>query len=156
MIANKFIDDLANELSNLFKDFEYKFEGNGTRKMQVFKHNLPVSNDEDSPQPFPYLLIRLPDGEISISSNIVKAMIIIGIYDPSKDMQGTQDVLSAIELIRQNFSRTPMLNKQYPVIFSDKYPFRWSIPDEDVYPYFYGGIEMYFKLPQTEREDRYC
>lgn len=156
MIANKLMDALANELSNLFKDFEYKFEGEGIRKMQVFKHNLPVSKEEDSPEPFPFLLIRLPEGEIMLGSNIVKVMIIIGIYDPNENMQGTQDVLSAIELIRQDFGRTTTLNGKYSLIYSDKYPIRWSIPDEDTYPYFYGGMELYFRLPRTEREDRYC
>ncbi|MGN1130966.1 MAG: hypothetical protein ACI4Q8_06385, partial [Ruminococcus sp.] len=86
-------------------------------------------------------------------SNTVVVRLIIATYDDDKNNQGNFDVLNAIEEIRQHYTKYPILNKRFVAKIDDRNSFEWSLPDEDTYPYYFGGIQLNFEVSHCDRED---
>lgn len=155
--VNSLMDAMKDELTKLFKEFRFKNEAGDDVGFTIFKHDLPIPEGEDDPQPFPYIVVRAPDGGSTSpeSEETARIILVFGIYDDTADNQGNQDVLIAIERVRERFEKNPLLNGKYRKLCSDKYPFRWTIDEEAPFPYFFGGVEMTFAIPHYELEDKY-
>lgn len=156
MTLNNLIDDLKKDLENLFAGSKYKSAIGDYKSFDIYKGNLPISNSEEEPEPMPYIIVQLVNGKVNINSNSVAVRLILAIYDDSYDNQGYSDILNAIETIRQHYTQHPILNNRYYAKIDDKNSFDWSLPDEDVYPYYFGGVQFNFEVAHCEREDEFC
>ena len=147
------IDDLEKDLKMLFKNTNLKSPAGEYKPFAIYKGTLPISDSEESPEPMPYILVQLVNGDVGLSNNKVAVRFIIAIYDRSYDNQGYCDILNAIESIRQHYTKHPILNNRYVAKIDDKNSFEWSLPDEDTYPYYFGGIQLNFEVAHCNRED---
>lgn len=153
MIPIALQDALSRELKKLFSNETYLNQSNTYEGIKVFSQDLPAeSNREDEENdPFPYIINRLVDGNVTDESSAheVKLILIIGIYDQAQNKQGYRDVLHIIQTIYERFGKENVLDKRYVA----KMPFKWTLQEEDSHPYYFGGIEMSFDIPAIRREN---
>ena len=84
-------------------------------------------------------------------------IVVVGVYDDATDRSGYKGVMIALERIMERFSVRPLLAGKFTAVQLDNNNmFRWSLQDEDTYPYYYGAIEMAFEMMGTIREDKYA
>ncbi len=172
MVATFLQDELAEELRKIFKGFSLKSPDGGMDKIHVFRQLLPMPepagqeeippellenglvNGITSPDPYPYIIVRIDDGEIenASSAQMVNINLLIGIYEPDYDKQGHKDVLNIIAKIYERFAKVPVLNGKYTI----QYPVTWALQEEESYPYYFGGMGMAFEIASIVREDRYA
>ena len=149
MNARLFQDALVADMEELFKDRLYKTPGGETAPVSVFAQNLPKRKSEDDEDPFPYIIVRLAEGDIEnqTAAHKINVILLVGIFDDDLANQGHRQVLEMLELIQLRFEETPLLAKYYTI--ND--PFEWALQDEESYPYFFGAAKMNFNLPAPRR-----
>lgn len=147
------IEAIKTDLDNLFQESKFKTSMGEYKSFEIYKGSLPIPDSAESPEPMPYIIVQLVNGEIGLSSNTVAVRLIIATYDDDKNNQGNFDVLNAIEKIRQHYTKYPILNKRFVAKIDDRNSFEWSLPDEDTYPYYFGGIQLNFEVSHCDRED---
>lgn len=140
-------DALVADLTELLKDRRYKKPDGSASAPAVFAQSLPkqLTDAETESDPFPYLIVRIDSGMIETQTDPYKVslLLLLGIYDDDKQNQGHRAVLELIEVIQQHYEEHTDLKGQF--VFTD--PFNWALQDEDSFPYFFGGIEITFKVP---------
>ena len=171
MVAAVLQDDLAAEFEKVLKDFRLKAPQGNSSNIKIFLQNLPMpeplmqgdipvealenglADQLTAPDPYPYIIVRIEDGEIKDedSAQTVNIYLIIGIYEPDYDKQGHKDVLNIIAKLYERFGKNPVLNGKYTI----QYPVSWAIQDEESYPFYFGGMNLAFEIAAMRREDEY-
>lgn len=125
MVAAVLQDDLAAEFEKVLKDFRLKDPQGNSSKINIFLQNLPMpeplmqgdipvealenglADQLTAPDPYPYIIVRIEDGEIKDedSAQTVNIYLIIGIYEPDYDKQGHKDVLNIIAKLYERFGK---------------------------------------------------
>lgn len=147
-------DALVEELKRLFADSTYLNAQQELAGLNIYAQNLPVKDEEGDRDHFPFILVRM--GEITDQGNEVQSscnmLLSVGIVDESLDMQGERTIQNIIQRIRQRFVAHPILNRMFELDF----PLTSSLFDEeDLSPYFFGYVNMTWKIPAITREDVY-
>lgn len=144
-------DLVYNEFSELFKDYTLRAaDGNTTTAIKVYKQDLPIpESDDDSEETPPFLIVRISDGEQSdwAESHTVNVAVIICVWDDARERQGARDVLSIITRIHQKMMKHPTLNGAFEM------PFKWTLNDEDTFPYYYGACQFTMTASAVRREN---
>lgn len=122
--------------------------------LNIYPQNLPAKKGQKDSDHFPYLLVRVMDGEEQEKDygevdNTCKIGFIIGVLDDNDNYQGYKDVMNVIEKIKQRLFTKKIYNSVFEII----YPFKWVIHDEDTYPYYFGGIESNWEMPIINMDD---
>ncbi len=73
----------------------------------------------------------------------VRALIVVGIYDPEDSNQGYKDTMTVIQKLYENFLRKPNLDNRYNL----KFPVKWDYSEEDSDPYYFAWIDSYWEIP---------
>lgn len=172
MIASFLQDDLIEELKRIFKDFVLINKSGEKSALKVYpqviaipqsknQKDLPIeqlenglADDKTEDEPFPYILVRISDGEIAdeSSAQTVNTILIIGVYEESHDNSGHKDVMNIIQKIYERFAKKPNLANKYTLL----YPIEWTLQDEESYPYFFGGMSLKWETAKIIREDRFA
>ena len=149
MNARLFQDALVADIENLFKNRLYKDPDGKAAPVSVFAQNLPKRESEDDEDPFPYIIVRLLDGDIEnqTAAHKVNVILLVGIFDDDLANQGHRQVLEMLELMQLRFEEEPLLADHYTI--ND--PFEWALQDEESYPYFFGAAKANFNLPAPRR-----
>lgn len=150
ILQDGLIDDLKEQL-NCFLLKNVKGE---QVNLNIYPQNLPAKKGQKDSDHFPYVLIRVMDGEIQEKQDgdlddTCKIAFIMGVYDDSDNYQGYKDVINVIDKIKQRLLSKRFYNNQFELI----YPFKFLVHDEDTYPYYFGGIETIWKMPQVILQD---
>ena len=144
-------DALVADLTELFKDRRYKKPDGSSAAMSVFSQALPKQQTEDETEidPFPYAIVRIDSGLIETQTDPYKVslLILFGAFDDDPNNQGHRTILEMIELVQQHYEEHPDLAGQF--VFTD--PCNWALQEEESFPYFFGGIEITFKVPAPRR-----
>lgn len=147
---------LADELRILLSDYKLKGENDEMKSMSVFEDMVPhPSSEDDEFSFFPYTIVRAQSGkavEESEEESTAKFLILIGVYDSEEKYPLNRDVLMLIQRIIERFSKNYILGGFY----QRKGEIEWTISDEDVYPYCFGGLEINFTIPKIYKEDEFC
>jgi len=157
MVPLQFQDDLKEELEKVLDHLAFESpvskDKNGC-KIKIFKQMLPYKYTDEEEDPYPYIIVRLQNGEMEKpdGAHKVKVLIIIGIYERNKENQGHQHVLNIIQDIIQRFTVDPMLKNHY---FAEP-RIDWALSDSNSYPYFFGAMEMTFCTPTFRRESEFA
>lgn len=134
------------ELEEALVNVRLETKENATKKPKVELGYLePLKVDDDEKNDFPYVLIRYINGEDREEENEIQIKLIIGVH--SQDSKGWVDILHIIEVIKQH-----LLKKKVFEYYVLEHPIKSSIPEEQAYPYFYGFLELKFKIPRIELE----
>ena len=134
------------ELEEALVNVRLETKENATKKPKVELGYLePLKVDDDEKNDFPYVLIRYMNGEEDEQDNEIQLKLIVGIH--SKDAKGWIDILHIIEVVKQHILKKRVFD--YCLL---EYPLKASIPEEQPYPYFYGFLDLNFKIPKMEIE----
>lgn len=162
MTASELQDDLIKALNLLFKDTRFMTPLLGDDGHQVlsnpniFGQSLPIRESDEQDDPFPYIIVRIDSGDMKGENpQHVKIRILIGIYDDGYDINGHKDVLNIIQKIYEQFAKNPVLEHKYVMKDDPQNPFIWALQDEDIYPYYYGAIEMTWETRAIRRESEF-
>ncbi|MGE6379551.1 hypothetical protein [Peribacillus muralis] len=133
-----------------FSNRTFKSPNNQDVPLNIFEQHLPQKKKEDLSL-YPYVIIQLNEGtQISDSSSEeIRIMFIIGIFDHDNFNQGYREVTRIINRITTNLIENPIVKKKFEM----NYPLKWSIYEEDVAPYFFGGIETTWAVSTFSRQD---
>ena len=145
-------DELVEELKRLFQNFLYKSPSGENVPINVFWQNIPINENDDDDDPIPYIIVRLNGGKddgTRDSSNVVKLVIVIGIWNDSLDNQGYRDVSNIIQKIYERFQTKPNLNGK--AVFDGE--FNWMLQEDNYYPYSFGACSLTFNIAAIRRED---
>lgn len=172
MVAALLQDDLAEELKEILKEFRLKNPQGQLSEVNIFQQNLPIPESlvrEDIPEemlenglaeditaedPYPYIVVKIEDGEIKdeSSAQTVNTILQIGVFEDAFKKQGHKDVLNIISDIYERFAKRPVLNGRYTV----QYPVLWTLQEEESYPYYYGGLYLSWEVAAVRREDKFA
>ena len=149
-------DELVEEMKELFKDYLYRPASSKERvPLQVFPQHIPINETDDEEDPVPYLIVRLSSGDddgTRDSNNIVKLVIIAGIYDDNLNAQGHRDVMNIIQKIYDRFHKNPNLHDK--AAYTGE--FHWAAQEDNYYPFYFGACSIAFNIAAIRREDEYA
>ena len=168
MVATFLQEDLVEELKKILQGFRLKNPYGESCEINIFSQNLPVPEsleqtdipieqlenglieDITMKEPYPYIIVRIEDGEIKdeSSAQIVSVLLLIGIYDNAYEKQGYKDVLNIIQKIYERFAKMPVLNGKYTI----QYPIVWTLQEEETYPFYFGGMNLDWEVAAVRRE----
>lgn len=174
MVAAFLQSELADELRKILVDFRLKNPKGKSSTINIFEQHLPMPEAEQTdwetiqpellenglidqqtkPDPYPYIIVRIDDGEIKDenSAQMVSLTLIIGAYEPEYMKQGHKDILNVIAKIYERFAKMPVLNGKYTI----QYPILWGLQEEESYPFYFGGMSLTFEIAAVRREDPYA
>lgn len=146
-------DELCKELEAIFSNQKFKTPM-GEKNIKAYKQYLPLNGEdeerEDNEELHPYIVVRVVDGNSEISKSECNILLIIGIYDNDRKMQGYKMLLNIINDIQSRFIENPVLAEQF--VANQK--IIWTLQEEDAdetWPYFYGGMYLNFETAGVGR-----
>lgn len=142
-------DDLLAEVERLLGGIRLPSPAGERMPVQCFPDDLPIPQSDDDPDPFPYAIVRLSSGarEAPDEAETVTVNLLFGCYDNGADRQGHRDILNLIELVKFRFLRDPLLGP-----YEQTGRIEWVKPEDDPYPYYFGGMQLTFAVPTPRRE----
>lgn len=118
------------------KDLRFKNVNGDWVDINIFDQGVPIKQDDDEAEPYPYIETRIVDGE---DNDKIHVWLIIGIFNNDRKNNGTADVLGVMERIKQRFLTDNTLEN-----FRQDGKIKWAIQNTDTYPYYFGGMETDF------------
>ncbi len=143
---------LQKEIEKILKDVITKDpDGKQCVGVSVYRQYLPKveEDDEDITKYFPYAIVRIMDGltEDDYNAWLVTVNILLGAYDEGPDMAGDDHIMIMIQRIINRFSQEARIAPNYTCERS----MDWALQDEDTYPYYFGGVQLKFRVPKMGR-----
>lgn len=142
---------LVEEIKALFADTRLKNTKGEEVAMNVYSQFVPGKRSDQEDDPFPYAIVRVQEGNLSALTEpeTCNVLIFFGFWDDSLDFQGYKDVLNAITRLKIHLFAKKIIDKRYRI----SYPFDWAIDeDEKNHPYYFGGMQTTWELPQVQQE----
>lgn len=144
--------DLVTEVEKILKDVVTNdTAGEKVVGVKGYEHRLPLitSDDEDESQFFPYFIVRLSEGKTEDDDHawLVTVDILLGVCENDKDVPGYKSIMIMMQRITDRFAEEPLLNN----MFRAEQDIQWALQDEDTYPFYFGGVEIKFRVPKTGR-----
>jgi hypothetical protein len=154
MTATMLQEEIVKELETIFRGDLFKNSLGEYVKLNVYEQQLPIREDEDSPDPMPYIIVRLETGSTKSGTDPQEVLVtlLFGYFDDSPENNGHKGVLGMIQKVHERFEKQPMLANQF--MFQD--PFDWALQDEESFPYFFGAASMTFKTAAIRKEDKFA
>lgn len=154
MTATMLQEEIVKELEAIFRGDLFKNSLGEYVKLNVYEQQLPIREDEDSPDPMPYIIVRLETGSTKSGTDPQEVLVtlLFGYFDDSPENNGHKGVLGMIQKVHERFEKQPMLANQF--MFQD--PFDWALQDEESFPYFFGAASMTFKTAAIRKEDKFA
>lgn len=158
MTATNLQVELSRDIAKIFDGDLFKDSMGVYVPLNIYEQYLPIRKDEDEPDPVPYIIVRIEDGEQKgwTEAQNVKVTLIIANSDDGEENSGHKTVLGMIQKIEERFMKNPMLANQFMFLNDDQHPFGWALQDEESFPYFFGAISMTFKTAAIRTEDKYA
>lgn len=154
MTATILQEELVKELEAVFKGDLFKNSLGEYVKLNIYEQQLPIREDEDAPDPMPYIIVRIETGSTKSGTDPQEVLVtmLFGYFDDSPENNGHKGVLGMIQKVHERFEKQPMLANQF--MFQD--PFDWALQDEESFPYFFGAASMTFKTAAIRKEDKFA
>lgn len=142
MIPQSLQEELKDVILEVTKNIRFKNPDGEETRLNVFYQDLPKKMSDEDENPCPYCIIRLVSGKsnaVDGEENEVRAVVLFGIYDSDSENQGHMTVLGIINKIISRFAKNNAMKTFY-----QKGNIEWLLDDDDVFPYFLGGMDMTF------------
>ena len=113
------------------------------------RHDDPKQDNDDSP----FLVLQTSSGgrDSVTSPESITLRIVVGVYDMDPAYGGAETRDLIIRRILDHYDAKPLLGNQYMCTF----PRTFANGDEDMYPYFFGVVDLPFERVTMEQEDPY-
>lgn len=150
--------ELSLDIAKIFKGDIFKDSLGRDVPLNIFYQYRPIRKDEDEPDPVPYVIVRIEQGEVKgwIEAQEVEVTLLIGCFDDDTNNLGHKTVLGIIQKIEERFMKNPMLANQFMFLNDEQHPFGWALQDEESFPYFFGAINMNFRTSAIRKEDKFA
>ena len=129
------LDALAQEIEPVAEEMGFK----------VFRQFIPPKKRED--EPFQdYVLVSLGDGSQESEESTQQVIVTFGAEDcpcGASDYQGYRDVVNMMEKVKQHLLRHRTVGGKFEL----RLPVQWVFPEEENYPFYFGGLLMSFTIP---------
>lgn len=149
MVAYLLQTELAEEIKRITDKSVVKNTMDDYTKLNVFEQALPIQKTDDEDEPYPYCIVRVMEGDLEDNDASVKIILVFGIYDDNQDAQGHKTILNLIQKIHERFFKNPILANKYKMLPGIK----WTLQDDDTYPYYFGGVEMNWNILTVSQEE---
>ena len=75
--------ELMKDIGNIFEKDLFKDSLGKYVSLNIYAQNLPIREDEDAPDPVPYIVVRVLDGKVKgwVEAQEVQVMLIFGCFD---------------------------------------------------------------------------
>lgn len=154
MTQESLLDALAEDLAALFQRRRLKSSSGAERPVRVYPQDLPFREGPDETEadepPEPYILVRLPSGELpdQDAPHRLDALLVICVQDPSPDRQGYRDALHIVNTILHRYGGNGVVGGRWVL----QYPIKWLLQDEDTHPYYFAAMALSFEGPAIYKE----
>ena len=158
MTAGNLQKELMKDIGGIFEKDLFKDSLGKYGSLNIYAQNLPIREDEDSPDPVPYIIVRILDGKIKgwVEAQEVQVMLLLGCFDDNLNNDGHETLLELIQKISERFLKNPILANQFVFLNDEQHPFEWALQEEESFPYYFGAISMTFKTAAIRMEDKYA
>jgi len=142
---------LVEETKRLFDGFTLKNIKGEESPLKVYPQHLPAKKNQNDTEHYPHIIVRLLDGEDpqEMYPNQCRVHFYFGVVDKTSDYQGYLDSLNMVQKLYDHLMRKRLFDKKYTV----EYPVKWSVTEEDYYPYYYAGLETVWTIGKVTMED---
>lgn len=143
---------LVEELKTLFSDTEYPAVEGEVHELHVYPDLPPIRTDADDTDDYDFLTVRTSSGGRDDYSDPERIVMRIGVGvcdDDDPEHSGASTLELIIRRILDHFDTYPLVGKKYRC----DWPRSYAMADEDLSPYYYGGIELTFIRPTFIEED---
>lgn len=147
-------DALVAEIKVLFSEERFQNVHGDMVELNVYPQSLPIKKSRDDDEHFPYCIVRVTDGKTQdeIGPASCSVLIVFGLYDESSDNQGYRDILHTLRALETHLFRKRIIADRFRI----EYPFDWSVyDDEDMAPFYFGGVQTNWTLPAVRQEVDY-
>lgn len=143
---------LVEEIKILFDGFLLKNSEEELVPINVYLQYLPTKKREEDADFFPYIVVRVEDGEEEIAEDSAQCRVVIitGICDWDENYQGYRDVMNILEKMRQHFLKKRIIDNRFEI----QGKLKWAINQEEAYPYFFGGLDTTWSIGKLNMEDK--
>lgn len=152
MIPIILLDSLKVRFDNELKNILLNDPSNPDQltNLNIYTQNLPIKSPKNSKSPFPFVCIRLSDGDMNDYDEYkCKILFVIGINDTSENNQGFRDAVMVTNRIWQSLTENPLVNSRFECDLKKK----WSNYEDESQPFFYTGLETEWRIPVILRTD---
>ena len=110
----------------------------------------PPEETEPEDVPEPYVIVRLPGGELPAQDTRqqVEVILVVCVYDPDPGRQGFRDALHIVNTIMTHYGKNGIVGRRYEV----QYPIKWVTQEEDTHPYYFAGVALNLAAPVIFKE----
>ena len=177
-MTQEFLQDaVVADLEQLFKGETLKNSAGVEREIRVFPQDLPIragadiepdpepveedleaEQPEDQPTaetepedvPEPYVIVRVPGGELpdQDARQQVEIILVVCVCDPDPGRQGFRDALHIVNAIMTHYGENGVVGRRYEV----QYPIKWVTQEEDTHPYYFAGMALKLAAPAIFKE----
>lgn len=145
------VEELCAFLETVLNEFVLETGKGPDKAPRVVEGWLPPKGSSDEPD-FPYVIVRLCEGEDNDERGRVTIKIIVGTY--SEEIEGWKDAGNIIMRIRNTLLITRTLNNRYRL----ELPLNWKLFEEQPYPEWIGEITTSWTIAlpiEQVREDEH-
>lgn len=143
--ANDFQKELNEELKKLFAGKLYQCPSGNDRELSLHIQGLPSSRTDDDSEisESPFIVNKLVKGSISDVDGFYKnkrfdVVLLICLYNRSKDYDGHFDLLEVVQKIENHFNGKRVF-KNFEVT-----SFGFVVSEDDTRPFYFGAVTMNF------------
>lgn len=154
MTQESLLDALTEDLAALFRHHRLKDSAGAERPVRVYAQDLPFREGGDEAEedetPEPYIIARLPGGELPDQDALQKleAVLVICVQDPAPDRQGFRDALHIVNAILLHYGGNGVVGGRWVL----QYPIKWATQEEDTHPYYFAAMALSFEGPAIYKE----
>ena len=154
MTNNQLEQSLISEIEELSSEIRLEGIDGLEKRLKGYAEAIPHEAADDlgeiDPEDalIPYFIVKTTEISYQEGEGVAKLYLLFCICDHSQEMQGYQTLWNLLNRITGRFRADTVLDAFY----CEK-RMRAVIQDEDTYPYFFGGIEMEWNLPEMEEDE---
>lgn len=152
MVPFLLLDSLTKRMEEVFEHVRLKDpqqdllgeEDQNYVPLNIYRQELPEKPADDVTL-YPYLRLELSDGsQDSIDGpQTARVLFTVAVYDMDNKYQGWKYTATIMQKAIESIKRRPRINNMFELA----YPLQWMFHDEDLYPYFFGGVIAVFEIP---------
>lgn len=177
-MTQEFLQDaVVADLEQLFQGETLKNSAGVERRIRIYPQDLPIRAGADTepdlepveedleaeqaenqppkktaPEdvPEPYVIVRVPGGELPAQDTRqqVEIILVVCVYDPDPGRQGFRDALHIVNTILIHYGQNNIVGQRYEV----QYPIKWVTQEEDNHPYYFAGMALELVAPAIFKE----
>ncbi|MDP5277145.1 hypothetical protein [Chengkuizengella axinellae] len=141
------IQSLCKFLEGVVENYTLESNIKTLKTPQIVDGFLPPKKGNQPEAEFPYIIVRLVEGEDEKEESTTTIKMLFGTY--SEDVQGFHDVLNLMEKVRQALLKKRTIDNKFRM----ELPYKWEVPEEQPHPEWFGMSISKWIIPKVLEEN---